>query len=37
MLKNIDWEQIFNLIDHGMIGKLVEVESADGTHVEIRL
>jgi transcriptional regulator with XRE-family HTH domain len=35
MLKNIDWEQIFNLIDHGMIGKLVEVESAEGDTVEV--
>ena len=35
VLKNIDWEQIFNLIEHGMIGKLVEIESAEGDAVEV--
>ena len=34
-LKNIDFNQIFMLIDAGVIGKLVEVESADGDIVRI--
>lgn len=34
-LKGIDFEQIFHLVDQGLIGKLVEVDSADGDHVEI--
>lgn len=31
----IDWNQLLELIDHGVIGKLVEVNSADGDFVEI--
>lgn len=34
-LKNIDFMQIMELIEKGVIGKLVEVESADGDIVEI--
>ena len=34
-LKNIDFNQIFMLIDAGVIGKLVEVESANGDTVSI--
>jgi transcriptional regulator with XRE-family HTH domain len=34
-LKNIDFNQIFMLINAGVIGKLVEVESADGDTVSI--
>ena len=34
-LKNVDIEQILRLVDQGLIGKLVEVDSADGDHVEI--
>ena len=34
-LKNIDFDQIFTLVNAGAIGKLVEVSSADGDHVEI--
>ncbi len=34
-LKNIDWNQLFSLIDQGVIGKLVEVESAEGDIVSI--
>ena len=34
-LKNIDFNQIFMLIDAGVIGKLVEVESADGDKISI--
>ena len=34
-LKNIDFNQIFMLIDAGVIGKLVEVESTDGSTVSI--
>lgn len=35
VLKNIDFKQVFDLIEQGVIGKLVEVESADGDTVEI--
>ena len=34
-LKNIDFNQVFMLINAGVIGKLVEVESADGDIVSI--
>lgn len=34
-LQNIDFEQIIRLVESGVIGKLVEVESADGDTVEI--
>lgn len=34
-LQNIDFEQIIRLVESGVIGKLVEVESADGDIVEI--
>ncbi|MBE6935793.1 MAG: helix-turn-helix transcriptional regulator [Ruminococcaceae bacterium] len=34
-LENIDLEKVMLLVDRGLIGKLVEVESADGTTVEI--
>ncbi len=32
---NIDWGQIISLIERGVIGKLAEIESADGDTVEI--
>lgn len=35
VLKNIDFEQILDLVEKGLIGKLVEVESAEGDTVEI--
>jgi transcriptional regulator with XRE-family HTH domain len=35
VLSNIDLSQIMALIDRGLIGKLVEVESGDGDTVEI--
>ena len=34
-LKGIDWMQIMDLVRHGAIGNLVEVESADGDIVRI--
>lgn len=34
-LKGINFEQIIALVDKGLVGKLVEVESADGDIVEI--
>jgi len=34
-LKNIDFGKIFEMAEKGMIGKLVEIESADGDIVEI--
>ena len=35
VLKNIDFKQLFELIEQGVVGKLVEVESADGDIVEV--
>ena len=32
---NIDWNNIISMVAHGVIGKIVEVESADGDTVEI--
>lgn len=34
-LKNIDFNQIFMMVEAGVIGELVEVESADGDRVSI--
>lgn len=34
-LKNIDFNQVFMLIDAGVMGKLIEVESADGDIISI--
>jgi len=34
-LKNIDFTKLFEMVERGVIGKLVEVESADGDIVEI--
>ena len=34
-VKNIDWQKIIDLVQRGVIGKLVEVESSDGGTVEI--
>lgn len=35
IIGNIDWKQIMLLVEQGVIGKLVEVQSADGDTVEI--
>jgi hypothetical protein len=32
---NIDWKQIMILIENGVVGKLVEIESGDGDTVEV--
>ena len=34
-LKNVDMQKIIELVERGVIGKLVEVESADGDIVEV--
>ena len=34
-LKNIDFNQIINLVEQGLIGKIVDIESNDGTIVEV--
>ena len=34
-LKSIDFEQVFRMVERGITGKLVEVESAEGDVVEI--
>lgn len=35
MLRGIDFSQVIEMVEQGMIGKIVEVESADGDIVEI--
>ena len=35
VLNNIDFKQLFELIEQGVVGKLIEVESADGDTVEV--
>jgi len=35
VLKSVNWEQVFTLIEQGVIGKLVEIESSDGDKVNI--
>ena len=35
VLKGIDFNQILSLVDKGIIGKIIEVESADGDIVEV--
>lgn len=34
-LKDIDWAQVMELVRHGAVGNLIEVESADGDIVRI--
>ena len=34
-LRNVDMKKLIELVEHGLIGKLVEVESADGDNIEI--
>ena len=34
-LENIDFRKILEMVEFGLVGKLVEVESADGDFVEI--
>lgn len=35
ILNNIDFKQVFDLVERGIIGKIVEVESKDGDFVEV--
>lgn len=35
MLKTIDMEKVVQMVEHGLIGKLVEIESAEGDIVEV--
>ena len=34
-LKNVDLSKVLEMVEHGLMGKLVEVQSADGDMVEI--
>lgn len=34
-LKSIDMAQVMKLVDQGLVGRLVELDSGDGDHVEI--
>ena len=36
-LKEIDLEAVLRMAESGVVGKLVEVESANGDHVEITI
>lgn len=35
MMQQIDFDQIMRLVDSGVIGKLMEIDSSDGDHMEI--
>ena len=35
MLKSIDMEKVVKMVEQGLVGKLVEIESADGDIVEV--
>ena len=35
VLQGIDLEQVLGLVEQGLMGKLLEVDSSDGAHVEI--
>ena len=35
MMKSIDMEKVVKMVEQGLIGKLVEVESADGDIIEV--
>ena len=35
MLKSIDMEKVVKMVEEGLVGKLVEIESADGDIVEV--
>ena len=35
MLKSLDMEKIVKMVEQGLIGKLVEIESADGDFIEV--
>lgn len=35
VLSNVNFSQIFDLIEKGVVGKMIEVESADGDTVEV--
>lgn len=37
VLSKIDFQHVFQLIEQGVVGKIVEVESADGDIVEVRV
>ena len=34
-LKNIDFNQIINLVEQGLVGKIIDIESSDGDIVEV--
>ena len=34
-IKDVDWQKVLMLIESGVVGKLVEIESSDGITVEI--
>lgn len=34
-LKGVDFDQLMKLVDQGLVGKLVEVDSANGDHIEV--
>ena len=34
-MSSIDWKQVYSLIEQGLLGEIVTVDSADGDHVRI--
>lgn len=35
VLSNIDWRQVLSMVEQGLLGEIVTVDSADGDHVRI--
>ena len=35
MMKSIDMEKVVQMVEQGFVGKLVEIESADGDFIEV--
>ena len=34
-MSSIDWKQVYSLVEQGLLGEIVTVDSADGDHVRI--
>ena len=35
VIGSIDWKQIYSLVESGLLGEIVTVDSADGDHVRV--
>jgi len=34
-MSSIDWKQIYSMVEQGLLGEIVSVDSQDGDHVRI--